>query len=343
MISLKKHIELHPGKLLDSALNAFRSSVEAMATSGARAFPTLGFDLKARLSRCTQGLSDELTPESLAQTGKRIAKELKEWGEYAAVNQQKKTADVKEIMMTLARTADIIADRDRRYAGQFGDLTGSLKAIATLDDVSRMRQSILLNAAKLSTYVERLTQENEQSVNQLRQELTAYQSRLDEAEQLASRDELTGLSNRRYTESQIQARITRALPFCILVLDLNGFKHVNDVHGHMAGDSLLREFASRLRSALRSSDVIGRWGGDEFVVILDCDAVQSSSRIVSINKKVAGGYQIDGPTQVSLTAAIGLAAWLPGDTMPALFERADYAMYEQKRDARLNATARVQR
>ena len=134
--------------------------------------------------------------------------------------------------------------------------------------------------------------------------------------------------------------IRRAVPFCVLVLDLNGFKQVNDLHGHLAGDDLLTQFAARLRSVLRPADVIGRWGGDEFVVVLDCEAVQSSPRIISIHKGVSGEYQVKGHTQsrsVKVTAAVGLAAWRTGDTMGALFERADEAMYEQKRDAKRNA------
>jgi diguanylate cyclase (GGDEF)-like protein len=340
MISLKKHIELHPGQLLDSTLDAYRESLDAMGICGSQACPALGSDLQDNLGKLKTRLSSELTPESVAQTGDKVIHDLQDWGERASAYYKKKAAEAKEIMVTLAQTAEIIAERDTRYAGQFGNLTGTLKAIANLDDLSQIRQSILLSASKLNSYVERLTKENAESVRHLRSELSTFQSRLEEAERLAAQDALTGLTNRRYAEAQIQHRIAKSIPFCILVLDLNGFKKLNDRHGHMVGDDVLRQFATRLRSGLRSSDVIGRWGGDEFVVVLDCDAVQASSRVVSINKKLSGGYQIKGDPQggfVTVTAAIGLASWNPGDTMNALFERADEAMYEQKRDARRNA------
>ena len=338
MISLKKHIELHPGQLLETTLDAYRGSLDAMGSRAAQVCPALGHDLQDSLTKLKDKLSAGLSVESVEHTGQKVVEELEDWGERAAAYYKKKAAEAREIMVTLAQTAEVIAERDSRYAGQFGDLTGTLKAIANLDDLSQIRQSILLSASKLSSYVERLTQENEKSVRHLRSELATFQSRLEEAERLASQDPLTGLSNRRYTESQIQIRIAKAIPFCVLVLDLNGFKKVNDLHGHLVGDDLLKQFAARLRSALRSSDVIGRWGGDEFVVVLDCEAVQASSRVVSIHKKLAGGYPISGAHGfVTLTAAVGLAAWHAGDTLAALFERADEAMYEQKRDARRNA------
>ena len=339
MISLKKHIELHPGQLLETSITAYRESVNAMENCGTQVCPALGHDLQHSLEKLKAKLSSEASVDSLADTGRKLAEELEGWGGRASAYYKKRTAEAREIMVTLAKTAEVIAERDSRYAGQFGDLTGTLKAIANLDDLGQIRQSILASASKLSSYVERLTKENEQSVKHLRSELSTFQNRLEEAERLASQDALTGLSNRRYTESQIQLRIEKAIPFCVLMLDLNGFKSVNDRHGHMVGDDLLKQFADRLRSALRSSDIIGRWGGDEFVVVLDCEAVQASSRVVSINKKLAGGYSIGGATSgfVTLTAAIGLAAWHRGGSISELLERADEAMYEQKRDARRNA------
>ena len=339
MISLKKHIELHPGQLLDTTLTAYRESLETMGRCGAQACPALGPGLQDRLEKLRAKLASDVNEEVVAQAGKNVCEDLENWGGQVSEYYKKKAAEAREIMVTLAETAEVIAERDSRYAGQFGDLTGTLKAVANLDDLSQIRQSILLSASKLSSFVERLTKENEQSVRHLRSELSTFQSRLEEAERLASQDTLTGLSNRRYTESQIQIRIAKERPFCVLVLDLNGFKRVNDRYGHIVGDDLLRQFAARLRSALRSSDIIGRWGGDEFVVVLDCEAAQASARVVSIHKKLAGGYPIAGRKGIlgTLTAAIGLASWHSGDTLTGLFERADEAMYQQKRDARRNA------
>lgn len=340
MISLKKHIELHSGQLVESTLNAYREALDAMGACGVEVCPTLGGDLEESLAALKERLSPGCNSETISQTSTEVAGTVIDWGGRASAYYKKKTAEAKEIMVTLAQTAEIIAERDSRYSGQFGDLTGRLRTIANLDDLSLMRQQILVNATKLSTCVEQLTKESQDSVTRLRSELSSFQNRLEEAERLASQDPLTGLSNRRYTETQIEARIAKATPFCVLMLDLNGFKDVNDRYGHLVGDELLRQFAARLRSALRATDLIGRWGGDEFVVVLDCDAIQAGPRVVTIHKLLTGGYPVTtdaGSALVDLAPSIGVASWLPGDTMMELFKRADEAMYEQKRDARRTA------
>src|SRR5581483_9769382 len=152
MISLKKHIELHPGQLLESALDAYRESLDGMGLCGAQACPALGSDLQDSLAKLRAKLESELTAENVRQTGDKVIDELEDWGERAAAYYKKKAAEAKEIMVTLAQTAEVIAERDSRYAGQFGNLTGTLKAIANLDDLSQMRQSILVSASKLSSY-----------------------------------------------------------------------------------------------------------------------------------------------------------------------------------------------
>lgn len=340
MISLKKHIERQSGELVESTLKAYREALDAMSACGVEVCPTLGGDLEESLAALKERLSSGCNPETINQTSTEVAGTVIDWGGRASAYYKNKTAEAKEIMVTLAQTAEIIAERDSRYSGQFGDLTGRLRTIANLDDLSLMRQQILVNATKLSTCVEQLTKESQDSVTRLRSELSNFQNRLEEAERLASQDPLTGLSNRRYTESQIEARIAKATPFCVLMLDLNGFKDVNDRYGHLVGDELLRQFAARLRSTLRATDLIGRWGGDEFVAVLDCDAIQAGPRVVRIHQLLTGGYPVttDGGTAlVDLAPSIGVASWLAGDTMLELFKRADEAMYEQKRDARRTA------
>ena len=99
--------------------------------------------------------------------------------------------------------------------------------------------------------------------------MSLYEIRLREAEQLASRDPLTGLDNRRRVEQDMEYRIARGTPFCVLMIDLNRFKLINDQYGHLSVDEVLKQSSQELRSQFRCPDVIARWGGDEFVAVLD--------------------------------------------------------------------------
>jgi len=119
----------------------------------------------------------------------------------------------------------------------------------------------------------------------------------------------------------------------MLLLDLNGFKQINDTHGHRVGDEVFKQFAGELKAAFRATDMVARWGGDEFVVILDCSIREARSHIERLAQWVFGEYTIRAggkALKVHVDAAVGAAAWQPGKSTAALLERVDAAMYEQK-------------
>jgi diguanylate cyclase (GGDEF)-like protein len=121
--------------------------------------------------------------------------------------------------------------------------------------------------------------------------------------------------------------------FCVVCLDLNGFKALNDTHGHLAGDDLLKQFAIQLRTAFRAHDVVGRTGGDEFVVLVDHDLPVAKTRLERIRRWVKQSYALTGDSDahpVKLTAAAGIAQWKPGESMRDVLTRADAAMYADK-------------
>jgi diguanylate cyclase (GGDEF)-like protein len=172
-----------------------------------------------------------------------------------------------------------------------------------------------------------------QETADLQMENTSYESKLEEMKQVAFQDPLTGLSNRREVERQIAARIQSGQVFCVVCLDLNGFKALNDTHGHLAGDDLLKQFAIQLRTAFRAHDVVGRTGGDEFVVLVDHDLPVAKTRLERIRRWVKQSYALTGDSDahpVKLTAAAGIAQWKPGESMRDVLTRADAAMYADK-------------
>jgi len=153
-------------------------------------------------------------------------------------------------------------------------------------------------------------------------------------ERRATTDELTGLVNRHEFERQtmelLQDASRTGASACMMLIDLNGFKQINDTLGHQFGDLVLRATAQRLRDAVRDTDVVGRWGGDEFVILLsgveDGTAVRNSAeRIVTrlSSTPVVG--------DVSVAAAVGAALYpRHGATLDDLIRAADVAMYEAK-------------
>jgi diguanylate cyclase (GGDEF)-like protein len=148
---------------------------------------------------------------------------------------------------------------------------------------------------------------------------------------------LTGLRNRLSVEGQIERRIESGMPFCAAIVDIDRFKRVNDQHGHVAGDELLRQFATELKSACRSKDIVGRWGGDEFIILQDCGLPEAKAQTDRLRKWVCGSYTVQGlsgAVKLKVDASIGLAEHLPQETQKGLLARADAEMYRHKAAAR---------
>jgi len=334
VISLKKLIESSQEELLRGTLRAYRGALEAMGNSGVQACPPAGAQLQLGLWNLQRQLADQATPRLVQETEENVAAELRQWGEQSAGYYKGKTEEFKEIMMIMARTAEAVGDRDQRYSTQFTELTTRLHSLASMDDLTKIRDALVSSANELQAGVNQMAQDGEAAVTHMRGQLRQYQVKLEEAERLASVDSLTGLQNRRRIEAALELRVPQGRVFSVLIFDLNGFKQVNDTYGHMAGDEVLKQFATELRGAFRPLDDVGRWGGDEFIVVLDCGLEEARRHVERVRKWVFGDYTVRGegpPQKLPVAASVGVAAWREGETMAEMFARADADMYQEKR------------
>ncbi|RST29466.1 GGDEF domain-containing protein [Sphingomonas ginkgonis] len=169
----------------------------------------------------------------------------------------------------------------------------------------------------------------------LRGEVARLERRIEELDRLAHHDSLTPLPNRRGFTRQLGQLIARVQrygdPAAVLFIDLDGLKLINDSFGHPAGDAALLHVAELLTSGLRQSDVVARFGGDEFAVLLDhADRPAAEETAARLIDRVAGAdFNHDG-SAIPLSVCIGIAVIEDGDTAHAVIARADQAMYEEK-------------
>jgi diguanylate cyclase (GGDEF)-like protein len=178
-----------------------------------------------------------------------------------------------------------------------------------------------------------------EEVNRLELELAAARSRMAALETRAEIDPLTDLVNRRGLERELKralAYVKRYATSAVLAyLDLDGFKSVNDRHGHGAGDAVLKAVAMVLMRQVRASDLVARLGGDEFVVLLwNLAAADAPTKARSLEAAVSRTTAVHGGATLSVGASAGYTMLLPLDTPASVLERADRAMYLRKTSRR---------
>ncbi len=166
------------------------------------------------------------------------------------------------------------------------------------------------------------------------------QAVLAQAEEVSHTDALTYLPNRRSMISELQRQVTYAerygTPLSISMIDVDNFKDINDTYGHAVGDQVLRYIASEMRDRIRQPDVIGRLGGDEFLVILPSGPANAAAEQARrLCQQVAGAPVIAGKEIITVGLSIGITQYQPNsDDWHTLLERADQAMYQAKRNGR---------
>jgi diguanylate cyclase (GGDEF)-like protein len=159
----------------------------------------------------------------------------------------------------------------------------------------------------------------------------------------ATRDALTGLPNRRDLDARTVAAIAHAQrydrPLLCAMVDIDHFKQINDRYGHAAGDEVLREAANRLRETCRTPDTIGRYGGEEFAVLLpETTAEQTAAVGERLRRSFCHRPFMAAEVNLHVTASVGVAMWLPSMIVPAsLYAAADGALYQAKQGGRNRA------
>jgi diguanylate cyclase (GGDEF)-like protein len=181
------------------------------------------------------------------------------------------------------------------------------------------------------------------NANEMRARLADGRRKLSESlaqvQQLASHDELTHALNRRALVSSLERERARAersgVPFSIGMMDLDHFKSVNDMHGHGAGDEVLRGFAATVHDTMRVTDVFGRYGGEEFLIVLVGTELPAALEALERVRAALQQRDWDGAAPgLVLTVSAGVASFRKGETVEQLLHRADQALYQAKNAGR---------
>ncbi|KQP29969.1 hypothetical protein ASF49_14960 [Methylobacterium sp. Leaf104] len=218
----------------------------------------------------------------------------------------------------------------------------------TLAAEGRHELHALTNA--LNTMIRRLRrafEENARLMQDLREMNASLQARVAERtqdlERLANTDLLTGLDNRRRLDAALEAAIAAAeadgTEVCVILADVDHFKAINDRHGHKIGDRVLVALAAVLAEGARPADTIGRWGGEEFMIVCPRTGVDAAATLAEHLRRQIATTAL--PVVGTRTCSFGVAALRPGETSDGLVTRADAALYRSKHNGRNQVTVQA--
>jgi diguanylate cyclase len=337
MISIKKHLENWSGAASNSVLGYYLALLDSFGKASARASDELGQQLEQKLTSRRATLEkqalDPALPEILTSAHRDVEAQLSIWADQAFEQHRRNESELREIIAAMAKAMDSIMARDERYKTEVGDLTARLQSITTMNDLTRIREAIVESAHTLTACVERTAESGKETLHKLKAEMADYRSRLSNSEKLSAIDSLTGLANRRRFEEQMETRIRAGHRFSLILIDLNEFKEVNDRLGHLAGDEVLKAVAAGLRAQFPSADLVARWGGDEFAVIVTCGEDDARARVARIRRTPIAECRVRSGDQlvcVTIHAAFGVVEWNGTEQGSELLSRADDFMYRSK-------------
>ena len=314
---------------LKTALDCYLSAIQDIAETVKIISPEIGASHYDQLIRLRTRLAFEANAQTLQEIRDAVHHELEGYAAGARRYSQAFAEDVNQTLALISRNEDTLSERNNRYAGRLAQLAEQMDAAARSGDVQRLAEQ----AGELRDFARSMEQDGKQAFSRLQERMAEFQNKLREAELQASIDPLTGVANRREFDRQLASRIASGRGFCVLLFDLDLFKAVNDQYGHLFGDEVLRQLGSRLNGQVRARDFVCRWGGDEFVVLLEAPLSNAVARAQQISQWLNGPYRVFADrrdVKIDINVSVGVAEYIQGETPEDLFQRVDASLYLQK-------------
>ena len=245
--------------------------------------------------------------------------------------------EIREVVGVLKNAVSAFTSDADAFNQRLADSSVRFKRLNEIDDLRELKRQIAQEVTELTRMVVEKRKQDEAHYAKMSRRFDLLQQKLRQTKQEVLMDPLTQVGNRRSVDHAMKRASQESLePFILAVIDLDDFKRVNDLHGHQAGDQALMCVAKWLNSHIRSGDFLGRFGGDEFVILFTNTTLpQAEMRFLQLLSFVAGSeFEVrEGGTvcRLRLTVSCGLAQSIPGEEPEDLLRRADKALYEAKR------------
>ena len=249
---------------------------------------------------------------------------------------------VKNMMMTFIDRLSSVATSTGDFHEKIGGFSEQISRADNIVDLNKILDEVLRETRAIQT--EALQSRDRmilarQEVQEAEQRIHSLEAKLQHMSELVREDQLTGSLNRRGLDDVFERETARSdrrgTPLCVALLDLDDFKRLNDTYGHQAGDSALKHLVKIVKETLRSMDVIARFGGEEFLILLPETTVEAAAQTMTrLQRELTKHFFLHENEKVLITFSAGVALRQPNEEQSALVKRADLAMYEAKKSGK---------
>ncbi|QNB00949.1 GGDEF domain-containing protein [Massilia sp. Se16.2.3] len=247
-------------------------------------------------------------------------------------------ATVKNMMMTFIDRLGSVAASTGEFHDKLGGFSDRIRHAGDINELNTVLDEVLRDtkqaqAEALASRDRMLAAHRE--VQEAESRIKELEAKLQQMSELVREDQLTGTLNRRGLDDVFERESARAdrrgTPLCAALLDLDNFKRLNDTYGHLAGDNALRHLAKVAKATLRSIDVVARFGGEEFLIMLPETAVEAAVQtMVRLQRELTRHFFMHDNEKLLITFSAGVALRLPNEDLSSLMARVDRAMYKAK-------------
>jgi diguanylate cyclase (GGDEF)-like protein len=336
MISLRKHVQ--ESENLEARVRALAKAFLGLITAVPKAALPANAELAARSRETLENVAAPLKGEPRVaeiDAAGTAAVELVE--EICKSNKQaieERDTALKEVVETVAWAIGSFKSHGERHKTNLTRLADGFETLSRVEDVTELRRRLREDVAALRETVDQMRQESEESVRRLESQVTAFQERVEQARKETGVDRLTGLGSRREAERNLQRAGKREGLICVVLFDIENFGLINQAHGTMFGDKLLRALTHALRERFPGEGVLFRWGPDEFLAIAEGSQKARLDQATGICQSFAASsyFTAEGgiKKQVNAKVACGAAQMVRGESADDWYRRARESL-EQSR------------
>jgi diguanylate cyclase (GGDEF)-like protein len=337
MISLRKQMEESENSegRARAFLKAFLGLMGALPKAALPASAELAAQCRETLEKAASTLKSEPRVPAIDEAGTLAVQQVDEICRSNKLAIEERDAALKEVVETVAWAVNSFKGHGERHKSSLTKLADGFEALSRVEDLGELRRRLREDVASLRETVEQMRRESEESVRRLETQVTAFQDRVEQARKESGIDRLTGLGSRREAERNLQKAAKREGQICLLLFDIEGFRQINQAHGTLFGDKLLRALTHSLRERFPGEGVLFRWGADEFLVIAEGSQAARLDQGRGICESFAGSsyFTAEGGLKrpVSARVACGAVSYVRGESAEEWYRRARASLEQHRR------------